>query len=97
MFSLFKRLFLVILAIAILIFFGIWSMIYAGWAGSSLTEPGWSRAASSLPGMSFSLISGLIGIGLFRWILRWPIRSWWLLLAFVIPIWGLITIVISAS
>ncbi|MEV4167339.1 hypothetical protein [Nonomuraea dietziae] len=77
----------VVLAVASLAFFGYWSVFFAAWAGFTVAPPGWGRAIESIPGLLASVICGLIAIAAFRWILRWPVRSWWLLLAAPWPMW----------
>ncbi len=92
-----NRILAVILAVASLIFFGYWSVVFAVWTGWTLTPPGWGRAVESIPALLISLAAGLMAIASFRWILRWRARSWWLLWAFVLPVWQFVSVALSTN
>ncbi|MEV0585550.1 hypothetical protein [Nonomuraea sp. NPDC050310] len=90
-----SRIVTVVLAMAALLFFGYWSVIFAGWAEASSAPPGWDRAVAAIPGLVASAVAGLLAILAFQWLLNRRIVFWWLLAALILPTWRFVTLLTS--
>ncbi|WP_283136584.1 hypothetical protein [Rhizohabitans arisaemae] len=64
-----------------------WSMFLAVWSGAASRSPGWASLGRSLPTLTISLVVGLAALVVYRWLLDLRVRSRWLWLAFVFPLW----------
>lgn len=64
-----------------------WSLFFAFWTEWSNASPGWPRVEDAVPGLLCSLAAGIAAVAAFRWIMGWRAWSWWLLLAFAVPLW----------
>ncbi|MEU4829798.1 hypothetical protein [Streptosporangium sp. NPDC023615] len=84
----------VLVALLLFGFLFYWSLFFAFLTQWSIVPSGRSHLEDAFPGLLCSLAAGVAAFAVFRWVMGWAARSWWLLLAFAVPLWQAVMLVL---